>query len=808
MPNLPVYPFDPTGVASTNLISGEEQAIQAVNFKDSYLIIPDVAPFYGDSIVVKYTDTVSTLKTLVEGIDYSLVLPYWVATKSIGKLIYGGIIIFNTSLTGTISLDYQTIGGQWASNSSEALVKLTEEIYNPRTVVWDVLVSIQTTFPPFDHTESVQNIFGMDLLTSKLSSVMGTIAANPTETIFKSINFPKNSSALVSIAAPSITSPTYGNLNEPINLMFLSTPFALSSGIDIQISASWELSTDILFTNIVQSSMNNTGHLTDWSVLGLSNSTEYYVRVQYTGASGNTSPWSSPLKFSTISAITTIANPAITFPINGASNLPSVFTMEGTPFALTSGSDTQARSSWEIATDSAFTNIVKSSINDTINLTNWPVTGLSASTGYYSRVMYTGASGVSSKWSSTIYFTTGVAPIVIATPSITSPINGSSNIALSLTATSTPFTLTSGVDTAATATWEIATDNGFTNIVATASGSTNAITSWPVSGLSNSITYYIRVMYIGTSGKTSLWSNTIYFTTAANSILGIGVFGGGNDSLFNTVSSTSIYTYSTNNATAGGNLSYFSSNLAAAGNATIGVFGGGNDINGFATAVTAQYIYSSNISMAGGNLSISNYYLSAAGNTTLGIFSGGYTAAGINITNTAIYTYSSNISIAGGNLSYGVTGLTAAGNNTTGLFGGCLSATGVPLSAVSLYTYSSNTSTIGSNLTYMSQYGAAVSNSTVAIFGAGDIVSTTSIYTYSTNATMAGSNLSYAAWDLAAAGNDTTGVFGGGLNWDQSIVFSSTSIYRYSTNVAIAGSNLNYGMNMSAACGPNPGVNA
>ncbi len=101
-----------------------------------------------------------------------------------------------------------------------------------------------------------------------------------------------------------------------------------------------------------------------------------------------------------------VTAPFILGPVSGTTNLPSDIYFFSSLFSTTSLTDTQVSSDWEIATDSAFTNIVKSSIGDTVNLHSWTVTGLAAGTTYYARVQYTGATYGASGWSSAISFST------------------------------------------------------------------------------------------------------------------------------------------------------------------------------------------------------------------------------------------------------------------------------------------------------------------------------------------------------------------------------------------------------------------
>ena len=93
------YVYDSTGTLPANLIIGETHSVTEANFRDYYLIIPTYAPFFINNLLVTLTvNNVTT--TLVEGVDYSLVLFYLAASRSLGIPIYGGISLNNTSVSG------------------------------------------------------------------------------------------------------------------------------------------------------------------------------------------------------------------------------------------------------------------------------------------------------------------------------------------------------------------------------------------------------------------------------------------------------------------------------------------------------------------------------------------------------------------------------------------------------------------------------------------------------------------------------------------------------------------------------------
>jgi hypothetical protein len=70
--------------------------------------------------------------------------------------------------------------------------------------------------------------------------------------------------------------------------------------VGYHISTSWQLATDLAFTNIVQESLNDTVNLTNWTVSNLTKNTTYFVRCKNTESLiGISSPWSNPVSFET-----------------------------------------------------------------------------------------------------------------------------------------------------------------------------------------------------------------------------------------------------------------------------------------------------------------------------------------------------------------------------------------------------------------------------------------------------------------------------------------------------------------------------
>lgn len=101
----------------------------------------------------------------------------------------------------------------------------------------------------------------------------------------------------------------------------------------------------------------------------------------------------------------------------------------------------------------------------------------------------------------------------LVTPSIISPVNGSTTVGKYVTFLSSAFAADPSIlDTHLSSDWEIASDAGFTSILYSSYNDTVNKTSWYVEGFLTGTTYYIRVRHRGTL-LTSAWSISQAFTT-------------------------------------------------------------------------------------------------------------------------------------------------------------------------------------------------------------------------------------------------------------------------------------------------------
>ncbi|MEY2875815.1 MAG: hypothetical protein RLZZ373_3186 [Pseudomonadota bacterium] len=316
--------------------------------------------------------------------------------------------------------------------------------------------------------------------------------------------------------APTITSPANGATASGITPSFTTSAYATSGGADTHKATDWEVATTADFgPSIVFASTGDTTNLTAWTIpAALAYGATYYVRARHKGATSGASTDSPTIAFTTPVQVTTV-RPSITTPSASATGVSLTPTITSGPLQVSSGAATHLSSSWDVATDAGFLNIVSGTRDNTNDLTAWvPGVALSNDTTYYARVKHVSVSGGASGWSDSVSFRT-VAAAAITRPAITTPTTGATGFTGALA--SSAFAVTNGSDAHASSSWQVSTDPEFPNtaIVSTVWASATAKTQWTPTGLQPGATYYARVLHMGLSLPTSQWSAAVTFTAMA-----------------------------------------------------------------------------------------------------------------------------------------------------------------------------------------------------------------------------------------------------------------------------------------------------
>lgn len=177
------YPLDPTGLSPGNLITDEVHVLTEVNSDQYRILIPVFAPFHLDNFSLKHVTSTGDVVVLQPDVDYYFCLPYIGASRSIGKMIYGAVSINTQLIEGVLQVSYQTLGGEWVGDPNFVRERLAELIYNPRVTVWDVVTNKPNQFPPINHQQDFNTVYGQQELIAAVNGVAAQIAAGPNPTV-------------------------------------------------------------------------------------------------------------------------------------------------------------------------------------------------------------------------------------------------------------------------------------------------------------------------------------------------------------------------------------------------------------------------------------------------------------------------------------------------------------------------------------------------------------------------------------------------------------------------------------------------
>jgi prefoldin subunit 5 len=172
----PKYPLDRTGVAVTNLVSGEVRKVEKTYNR---AFAPYGGPFYGDSMVVREK---TTNKPLDVGTDYQLIYPYTEAIQNLGKPVFQLVNLVNKTYD-EVTLEYQVVGGPY-SYSIDSIVKLINDIQqDDRVVSWGNIWGKPLSFNPSAHLHAATDFYGLEYVVLALeeltrSVIQGDVASH------------------------------------------------------------------------------------------------------------------------------------------------------------------------------------------------------------------------------------------------------------------------------------------------------------------------------------------------------------------------------------------------------------------------------------------------------------------------------------------------------------------------------------------------------------------------------------------------------------------------------------------------------
>lgn len=174
-----IYPYDPSGVAITNLITDELRSVQPPSdINQASFVIPLKGPFFVESLKV-YTAKNKQGTRLIEGKDFFITHEFVAGTNWLGKPLAGGIAFTNALYTGNLYFTYQTLGGDFVVNDVTILESITQKLYaDVRFVTWDQLTGVPSAFPPDAHQHVVTDIKTLADVVTALNSIAAALVGS------------------------------------------------------------------------------------------------------------------------------------------------------------------------------------------------------------------------------------------------------------------------------------------------------------------------------------------------------------------------------------------------------------------------------------------------------------------------------------------------------------------------------------------------------------------------------------------------------------------------------------------------------
>ena len=408
--------FDPTASLPANYIVDEAQVAST-----DAVIYPIEQPFYSLDFQLWGTRLSDSVEVeLKETIDFIFSPIFYSVAATTNKNIHSFVIIFKSNLYTNYRITYRGVGG----------------------VIDDVLDDEITAAVGFDRTDAAEwtKFEGQDfsLRANSINSShhhAGIIEQTEilTQAIINSLQRPyfKRDEEVAKIAVALATNAEINSTNANINSLLaleLVDPPVINSPIENSIdyvhidkininiigsndryeglhaATDWEIATDSGFSNIVDSSYNDTVNLLNWDPESIIASTIYYVRSRLI-SDFHRSDWSTVVSFTTNSTLVYIETPIINSPVNNELRVSPLFTIAVDPFNVINGSDTHISTDWEISLTSDFSNIIYQKLASEDLVSHVVDTELELSTIYYVRAKFNGDVHTST-WSSITTITT------------------------------------------------------------------------------------------------------------------------------------------------------------------------------------------------------------------------------------------------------------------------------------------------------------------------------------------------------------------------------------------------------------------
>lgn len=180
------YPLDLTGVGRDNYVSSELVTLSEGELRTG---VPMYSPFYKKGLVI--TDNLTDTELSKDQYRLMNLVPLPSAMAASGSEIYSIIVVTDLSVSQTLSVSYQTLGGDYVRNYNTVANLITVLLADTRKrdSSWPNILSKDTAFDPALHFHAVGDAVGWEYVASALEEVKVAILLGDEVRMLKAFDY-------------------------------------------------------------------------------------------------------------------------------------------------------------------------------------------------------------------------------------------------------------------------------------------------------------------------------------------------------------------------------------------------------------------------------------------------------------------------------------------------------------------------------------------------------------------------------------------------------------------------------------------
>lgn len=178
MPIVKTYPLDLTGTLPGNRIKNEKHTVSPPSeITQASFIVLRACPFFEHSLVVK-DGPGPTARVLNHGEDYILTHKSIALSVLCKKPVYASIMFNDRNYTGSVYVEYNTVGGDYVLDDYTIVEQLTRQKYTILNVSFDQIAGLPASYPNPPHQHDPEDMVGLSEVVAKLADLTAAIRAN------------------------------------------------------------------------------------------------------------------------------------------------------------------------------------------------------------------------------------------------------------------------------------------------------------------------------------------------------------------------------------------------------------------------------------------------------------------------------------------------------------------------------------------------------------------------------------------------------------------------------------------------------